>query len=288
MPSPSSRNSAFASLSAATIALVGCWPPLGDVEGGSADAGAAAVGVLEAGPADVGTGPDAHVTYRELVLADGPLFYWRFGETSGTVLHDASGHGNTGTFYDDVTLGAPGAIAGDRDTAIAIHGTSGFTTQSDATEPDPIGVSPYTIELWFSRGAVADPSGELVTKQISDANGDEETGVGVDPGGATVTFDRYVSGVPTHVTAAIPSGEAFTHLACVYDGSQLILYVDGVRAGDPAPDVRPLPHKASHWYVGMSYRDHGIFNGTIDELAYYPSQLPDARIWLHHHVGVGP
>jgi len=36
-------------------------------------------------------------TYSASVLADAPAGYWRFGEPSGTLLSDSSGHGNSGT-----------------------------------------------------------------------------------------------------------------------------------------------------------------------------------------------
>src|SRR5262252_383982 len=99
----------IALLSAVTSALlIGCWPPLDELTGGT---GAIAP--------DAGRGAgdaDARVAYKEAVLADAPLFYWRFGEKPGTVVvSDSSGNGYTGGYGSDCTVGVPGALALDPD-----------------------------------------------------------------------------------------------------------------------------------------------------------------------------
>jgi hypothetical protein len=265
----------FAPLAIALAAA--CWPPLADLEGGKQGAGDAAI-------ADAAI-TEARVAYRDVVLADGPLLYWRFGEKIGSrVINDESGHGYTGTYYQDATLGAHGALAFDSDTAMATSGTSGITTLGDSSDPDPRGVAPYTIEVWFAPAA-SPPVGQIVTKQINDANGDEETGISLDPMGRII-FDRYVSNAPVVAAAPPPPTGRYTYVAGVYDGAKMILYVDGAFA-DQKPDTRPLAPKAGKWTVGMSWADHDIFNGSIDELAYYGKALTPDRITLHHDVGVG-
>jgi hypothetical protein len=255
----------------------GCWPPLEEIEGGSVDAGDAA---------DRGSTADARVAYRDLVLADGPLVYWRFGEKSGKRIEDATGHGNTGTYYDAM-LGAPGAIAFDPDTAMAVSGTTGSTAVGDSTAPDPIGVSPFTIELWFAPASQVTGGQMLVAKQINDANGDEAIGLGFDPNQGGLFFDRFVSNGRLAVTlTSMPPVGKFTYVAAVYDGTQMALYVDGSPAGQ-TPDARPMPPKAGGWRVGMSYADHGIFQGTIDEFALYGAALSPGQIKSHHDAGVG-
>lgn len=60
----------------------------------------------------------ASAGYFETITAAGPEGYWRLGEASGTSAADASGHTHTGTYTGTVTLGVPGALAGDSNTAI--------------------------------------------------------------------------------------------------------------------------------------------------------------------------
>lgn len=51
----------------------------------------------------------ASLAYRDAVVADAPIAYWRFGETSGAVALDESGHGNHAersrtSFLDEVAV----------------------------------------------------------------------------------------------------------------------------------------------------------------------------------------
>jgi hypothetical protein len=66
-------------------------------------------------------------TYAELVLADRPLAYFRFDETSGTVAHDSSGHGIDGSYGKDVVLGAQGLLARDAGHAATFMGGQAST-----------------------------------------------------------------------------------------------------------------------------------------------------------------
>ena len=56
--------------------------------------------------------------YRDTVLADHPISYWRLDETSGTTATDVQ-LANTGAYVGSPTLGQPGAIVGDPDTAVS-------------------------------------------------------------------------------------------------------------------------------------------------------------------------
>ena len=70
--------------------------------------------------------------YAQAVLADDPVAYWRFDETSGVNARDFSGHGHDATYIGGVHLGAGGAIAGDSDTAATFDGATGYRL---ATQP---------------------------------------------------------------------------------------------------------------------------------------------------------
>jgi hypothetical protein len=50
-------------------------------------------------------------TYRQIVMGDHPLAYWRLDETKGTIAHDSSGHHYDGVIGSHVKVGAPGLIA---------------------------------------------------------------------------------------------------------------------------------------------------------------------------------
>ena len=52
-----------------------------------------------------------HRPYREVVLADRPVGYWRLDEKSGNIAHDSSGNHHDGTIGARVVLGKPGLIS---------------------------------------------------------------------------------------------------------------------------------------------------------------------------------
>jgi hypothetical protein len=84
-------------------------------------------------------------SYEAAVVAGGPIAYWRLGESSGTTAFDYVG-GNNGT-YHDVTLGVPGAIPGDPNTAAGFNGTSSYV----GTPLSLNGLTSLTMVGWIQR-----------------------------------------------------------------------------------------------------------------------------------------
>lgn len=72
---------------------------------------------------------DGNDLYRDRVLRDGAVAYWRLDEASGLSLADATGHGHTATMPSStgVTYGVTGALA-DGNNALSFDGTQGQTT----------------------------------------------------------------------------------------------------------------------------------------------------------------
>src|SRR5262249_54433642 len=120
------------------VAGVGCTLIAGvdDVElradAGAMSGGAAATGgASQGGPTSAsGMGGAAGAagcksTYRDAVLSDGPIAYWRLGEKKGLVAHNEIGNVDDGV-YVDVGLGVPGALSCDPDTAAQFNGTDAY------------------------------------------------------------------------------------------------------------------------------------------------------------------
>ena len=82
-------------------------------------------------------------TYRDSVLADGPVGYWRLGDTSATNATDSSGNGRVGTYETPYTLGATSLLTGDADPAVAF--TGGRVTLPTSLNP---WAGDFTVEAW--------------------------------------------------------------------------------------------------------------------------------------------
>ena len=80
--------------------------------------------------------------YEAAVLADAPLGFWRFNETSGTTAADTSGNNHGGTYVGSPVLGGPGPISAESpNTAVSLNGAGQKVTL-------PLLATPATIEAW--------------------------------------------------------------------------------------------------------------------------------------------
>ena len=82
-------------------------------------------------------------------MADNPAGYWRLGEASGTTAFDETGNGNPGTYLQAVTLGVPGALATELNSAARFDGGSGRISVNDpASGALDVDTGDFTIEAW--------------------------------------------------------------------------------------------------------------------------------------------
>ena len=85
-------------------------------------------------------------SYQSAVLANSPIGFWSFGETTGTTAYDLSGNGNNGTYTGSYTQGEKGPISNSN------LGNSTFFKGSNSYVSLPNVIQPYTtitISLWF-------------------------------------------------------------------------------------------------------------------------------------------
>jgi hypothetical protein len=226
-------------------------------------------------------------SYPSEVLADKPLAYYRFGEASGDVARDRAER-MPGGRYTGVTLGVPGAIAGDTDTAVRLDGMSAWVSLADAF--DFAGKVPFTIELWARPQLVDELHRGLFTKEVA--------GGGVRQGylltlqlTAGLAFERAKDGLTASVmTRPLPAG-VYSHVVVTFDGASLRLYVDGALAAGPIAATNELPDTTANAVAGARVSGNtplgnaAHFRGDLDELAFYDQALSAARVAAHHRAG---
>jgi hypothetical protein len=92
--------------------------------------------------------PPACATYMSTVLADNPAAYWRLGELSGaTAVNVVNSPAGDGTYSGSFTLGRPGALLNDVNTAV---GFNGGALQTSITTGNALfsGRTVLTFEFW--------------------------------------------------------------------------------------------------------------------------------------------
>ncbi len=236
---------------------------------------AAALSCLSSGALFAGVGVSAETTtYRDEVLADGPVTYWRLGELAGATATDQTG-ANSGTYTGGVTLGVPGALPGDSDRAASFDGVNDYVVAASTASLSM--TRAVSIELWAKRAKAG--------RQVLLGK----------PGTRQFKLDNYALWINTadRPQAYFGNGSAFAtvsgpvldtawhHIVATYDGAVARIYLDGAPA---ASSATALTMKANTSPLNLARANNGKddFGGSIDEVAVYPAALDAARIRAHY------
>lgn len=230
--------------------------------------------------------------WEPLVLSLQPVAWWRLGETSGTTAVDASGNGHDGTYEGSPTLGVDGLVVGDPDTAVDMEGDNASGVQ---VEDAAAGVFKFGDRAPFSAFARIRPKGEggspsaRVFDRLASGGGWRVFYNTSASNRERIFFDRHDGTGQDRaiMDPAPPLGTKMT-VCVVYDGDDMILYVDGVEV-DRTPSTRLITNDDN---LGIgTHRDVGAsFNGPVDEPFVCDYALSDDQIAALHQAatsGVG-
>jgi len=205
----------------------------------------------------------------------GPVGYWKFDEGSGNIAYDSSGNGNHGTLVNGPTW-----TSGKFGSALSFDGVDDYVEVPDSPSLKP---EVLTVELWVNIPKY--PTTWSNNKMIRKALGSSPyTGFWLDIRPDTHQFRFAASSITTHysVTArTVPELNKWYHVAGVFDGSKLYIYVNG--ALDAAPVSGEYdPYDIDLWIgrFGSAY-----FNGLIDEVRIYNYALTPDEIRLLYNAG---
>lgn len=214
--------------------------------------------------------------YPDLIADDRPAGYWRLGEAGQAT--DSSGNGGTGAFRGTVTTGEPGAIAGDPDGSVRL--VDGYVEIPGSAAPAFDG--PYTLEAWVKvttsrqQGLIEkyDPPG-LHGYLLRTVEANKLVGM---------ALDGPASGIATGTTTVLPG--PWRHVAAVFDGTTMTLYLDGRLEASAADAVAPTPGPASLKLGARGDDAAQRLVGWLDEVAVYPRALTADRLRAHYVKGV--
>lgn len=217
--------------------------------------------------------------YSNAVLADGPSGYWRLGETGGVTASDAAG-ANTGLYRNGPLLDQPSLLPADpANGAVSFDGTNDYV---EIPSSGPLSPSArISVEAWVEPVALpqAGSFASIASKPGS---------YSLQFDGPSLEFAIIQSGTSRRLQApagTIQPGQAY-YVVGTYDGTTQRLYVDGVEVANA-----PLTGQISVGSVELSIASWNEgsepFDGTIDEVAVYPSALSAARVDAHYQAGIG-
>ncbi len=203
--------------------------------------------------------------------------YWTLDEASGQ-RSDSSGNGNHLADYNTV-----GSASGQVNGAADFEANNAeYLAISDASQVGLDITGNLTIAAWIRTESSHD--GMIVAKYVSSGNNrsyalyvstDEAIKCYLSPDGSSVTQAYTANGV-------ITTG-SWTHVACVYDGSSITVYIDGEVASNGANNPRSysggIANRSADFNIGAWNNGASVyFDGRLDEVRVYSRALSGSEI----------
>ena len=208
--------------------------------------------------------------YASLVDGRGSLIaHWRLGENGGTTAWDTTGRYN-GTYTGSPTLGVPGAVTNDPDTAAGFNGsTSKVSLPSLGTAGD------FTIEGWTYLTTCS-----AANNTLHGAAGAVRILVRCPPtSGATAYAGVWLNGTEYVVQpyGGPTNQNTWVHWVLTRHANVLTLYRNGVRIGQRT-DLPATAPASLNGAIGRQSNGNYPLTGRIDEVAVYSSALSPADV----------
>ncbi|HEY6058778.1 MAG TPA: LamG-like jellyroll fold domain-containing protein, partial [Candidatus Limnocylindrales bacterium] len=214
--------------------------------------------------------------YRDAVLADTPVSYWRLGEADGPTAVDEMG-ANDATYLGSPTYGQAGLNLDD-DTAVSFPGANANCVQDSSPTGLPTGSTLRSIEAWFS---TTDSGLYNCVFTYGSAATSQFFGIYLQPTEVYVT----TYGTDKNFAGSFNDGSPH-HLVVVLESTTTIrVYVDGEQIGNL--ETIPTPNttlNAQGVVIGASSQNASLENGflgILDEVAIYDYALTSTQVQAH-------
>ncbi|MEZ4729955.1 MAG: S8 family serine peptidase [Caldilineaceae bacterium] len=153
------------------------------------------------------------------VSNDGLLGHWRLNESGETSVADASGNKNIGT-----TVGAIRSPAGRINGAVILDGLNDVVTIPSSSSLNSV-TNQVTLSTWIYRTIAKSGWQNIVTRQYGTSNKDQFA-LALNNNAYAFVVNTLNNG-PKTLYGGVNKVNEWVHLAGVYDGSTMHLYVDG-------------------------------------------------------------
>ena len=223
-----------------------------------------------AGSAKTLTVPGSASTYASVVLSSSPSVFYRLADSDRGVLADSSGHGATGSYTSQVSLGQSGPLGNDAAAGIS----SDANGPAGGGDPSlPLYAQARSVEGWINTTS----GGENFLAGYGSQNTGQGFLVAVWPNAV------LVSGYSDDLTftSSTPLDNGTWHfIAVTTTGTSATVYVDGVSLGTQnfgtALDTLPT---AQGLEIGAGPQGCcGYFSGSLADIAVFPSALSAATV----------
>jgi hypothetical protein len=186
---------------------------------------------------------------------------------------------NHGTLEGDVVFN-DGMI----EQAFSFDGEGDYVSVPDAPSLNP--QAALTVDAWIRRSAQVGPW-DPVVKKAGGENGDQTGGYTLEFSGDHIAFQVFLENEwwVSSPSAALPSDE-WAHVAGVYDGEYVRLYVDGVEIATAANALGSIAPSDNELHIGHDPSNPDRwYNGLIDEVDVFDRALSADEIYAIYAAG---
>jgi len=186
----------------------------------------------------------------------GLIAHWKLDETAGAIAHDSAGEHRDATVMGTPLWRADGGKVGG---ALELSGAPNFATAKFARDPSQ---GPFSVFAWVKGGA----PGQVI---LSQAGGVNWLMAGVGTGAlATELKESGRSGKPLTSAAILADGN-WHRVGVVWDGSNRILYADGVEAARDTQAALASSTGNLTIGAGSTMAPASFWKGLIDDVRIY-------------------
>ena len=211
-------------------------------------------------------------------LTDGLIAYWSMETVhtdTGTLL-DASGNAHDGTLKNGVTTDQSGPIGQ----------SYGFDGTDDHVSVATVGLEVFSIVGWVYPRSPS--SFDALSSQGTASNGTRNWWLGRDKNDDKALFSLQDSGNNYNLTSSIGSlpRDTWTHIAGIYDGADMRIYVDGSFDAAQTIDTTPVTSD-SLGAIGAGKQGSDFhFDGYATDVRVYDRVLSEAELTALYKQGL--
>jgi RHS repeat-associated protein len=229
--------------------------------------------------------------YPTAVGNDNPVSYWRLGEAAGTTAMDNL-TANPGTYTGTITLGQPGALAGDPATSASFDGSSGFVSLPNGYSWLSGGL---TVDAWSKPTSTAIWA-RFIEFSTPDSNGSCTNDVAFARVGTTNDIGLFVCNNSTGWQGVQTSGGVLTngswqHVAATLSPTSggngtATIYLNGIPKATGTLEM-PANITYNQNMIGKSNTvNDANYAGNMSDVAVYPRALTGDQIMGHYRAGL--
>jgi hypothetical protein len=215
---------------------------------------------------DAATANSMQIAEVELLGVSSPLVaHWTFDDGDGTAALDSSGYGN-----DGVLVGDPQWVGGQLGGALEFDGIDDYVDCGNGASLDITG--DITVMCWIKVAAFSK------TWETILGRGDDSYRMSRGPGtGDSIHFGANGTGDNLNATTVVTT-DTWRHVALVYDGTDKIIYIDGVEDARAASSGN-INSSAYNMVIGHNSQQANRFlTGLVDDVRIYNQALSAAEV----------